>query len=171
MKPSDDPAASASGERITEAEHAVMDVFRNRPHRTRAEMCEAAPMTGRVLDEKWIHRLRSLAMSNLSSRRRLVGRALLGAGLLALPLTASITYAAAEAAVLASKPTPPAPPAIFIVGRDVIDDRTTAPEGERKVTEHVSRDADGRERRTRMVARGGPDSLVFSRLMGGEHYY
>lgn len=47
-------------------------------------------------------------MSDPTPRRRLAGRALLGAGLLALPLTASISYAASEAQVEA--PEPPAPP-------------------------------------------------------------
>lgn len=172
MNPSDDPAASASDERIFAAEHAFMDVLRNRPRRTPAEVSEATPVACRVLGQtSIIHRLRSLAMPDLSSCRRIAGRALLGAGLLALPLTASITYAAAEAAVQASEPTPPAPSADFIVERHVIGDRTAAPDGERKVGEPVSRDAEGGERRVRMVVRGGPDSLVFSRLMGGEHYY
>ncbi|PLK24979.1 hypothetical protein C0V72_02920 [Porphyrobacter sp. TH134] len=79
-----------------------------------------APMACPVLGEKSIiHRLRSLAMSDLSPRRRWAGRALLGAGLLALPLTASISYAAgdqpAPAAPAAPEaplaPQPPAPPA------------------------------------------------------------
>ena len=69
-----------------------------------------APMACPVLGEKSIiHRLRSLAMSDPTPpRRRRAGRALLGAGLLALPLTASISYAATEAAVEA--PELPAPP-------------------------------------------------------------
>jgi beta-lactamase regulating signal transducer with metallopeptidase domain len=55
----------------------------------------AAPMACPVLGEKSIiHRLRSLSMSHMSPRRRLAGRALLAAGVLALPLTASISYAA-----------------------------------------------------------------------------
>lgn len=69
----------------------------------------AAPMACPVLGEtSIIHRLRSLSMSDPTPRRRLAGRALLGAGLLALPLTASISYAASEAQVEA--PEPPAPP-------------------------------------------------------------
>lgn len=67
----------------------------------------AAPMACPVLGERSIvHRLRSLSMSELSRRRRLLGRTLLGASVLALPLTASISYAAASA-----QPAPPAPPA------------------------------------------------------------
>lgn len=65
----------------------------------------AAPMACPVLGEKSIiHRLRSLTMTPPSNRRRLLGRALLGAGLLALPLTASISYAASD------NPAPPAAP-------------------------------------------------------------
>lgn len=69
----------------------------------------ACPMvSGRLVGEKSIiHRLRSLTMDQPSPRRRLIGRLLIGAGALALPLTASITYAA----VSADAPEPPAPPA------------------------------------------------------------
>ncbi|MEL6877292.1 MAG: M56 family metallopeptidase, partial [Pseudomonadota bacterium] len=87
----------------------------------------AAPMACPVLGEKSIvHRLRSLKLSNMSVRRRIAGRFMVGAALLALPLTASISYAEeqvpeppappaaplADAAPLPPKPpTPPAPPA------------------------------------------------------------
>lgn len=54
----------------------------------------AAPMTCPVLGEKSIiHRLRSISMSDISPRRRFAGRALIAASLLALPTTASISYA------------------------------------------------------------------------------
>ena len=137
-----------------------------------------APMACPVLGEKSIiHRLRSLAMSDLSPRRRLAGRALLGAGLLALPLTASISYAATEAVLEASEapeaPEPPAPPAppeapepptppeapepptIVMMGSDSASDT--------EVTEHVWRDEDGKERRMKMVFRGGPDGEKIAR--------
>ncbi len=66
----------------------------------------AAPMACPVLgDKSIIHRLRSLTMSDQTPRRRIAGRALLGAGILALPLTASISYAESQV------PAPPAPPA------------------------------------------------------------
>ena len=66
----------------------------------------AAPMACPVLGERSIvHRLRSLSMSELSRRRRWLGRTLVGASVLALPLTASISYAAASV-----PPAPPAPP-------------------------------------------------------------
>ncbi|MEP3420885.1 MAG: M56 family metallopeptidase [Erythrobacter sp.] len=68
----------------------------------------AAPMACPVLGEKSIiHRLRSLNMNNTSHTRRLTGRIMLGAAVLALPLTASISYAASE---LPAEPAPPAPP-------------------------------------------------------------
>ncbi len=69
----------------------------------------AAPMACPVLGERSIvHRLRSLSMSERSHRRRWFGRSLIGASALALPLTASISYAAAETRF--SSPLPPAPP-------------------------------------------------------------
>lgn len=71
----------------------------------------AAPMACPVLgDHSIVHRLRSLAMTELSSRRRWAGRLLAMAGALALPLTASISYAQNDAAP-PSPPSPPAPPA------------------------------------------------------------
>jgi bla regulator protein blaR1 len=141
-----------------------------------------APMACPVLGEKSIiHRLRSLAMSDLSPRRRLAGRALLGAGLLALPLTASISYAASESRLEAPEPpAPPAPPAppsapdapeppeapeapsILLINAD-------APEGEggSHVTERVWRDADGKERRIKIVTRGGTDVESIERQLEG----
>jgi len=67
----------------------------------------AAPMACPVLgDKSIIQRLRSLKMSDLSNRRRMAGRGLVAAALIALPLTASISYA--ETTI----PAPPAPPAV-----------------------------------------------------------
>lgn len=67
------------------------------------DLALAAPMACPVLGEKnIIQRLRSLTMTDISPRRRLLGRALVTGGLLALPLTASISYAEAPVA-------PPAP--------------------------------------------------------------
>jgi beta-lactamase regulating signal transducer with metallopeptidase domain len=72
----------------------------------------AAPMACPVLGEKSIiHRLRSLNMSDISPRRRMAGRMMAGAALLALPLTASITYAAPEAPAAPEPPVAPAAPA------------------------------------------------------------
>ncbi|BBC72473.1 conserved hypothetical protein [Altererythrobacter sp. B11] len=71
----------------------------------------AAPMACPVLGEKSIiHRLRSLTMTETTRRQRLLGRSLVAAGALALPLTASIGYAAA-APLMPAAPVPPAPPA------------------------------------------------------------
>ncbi len=65
----------------------------------------AAPMACPVLGEKSIiHRLRSLNMNNLSRRRRIASRFLIGGAALALPLTASISYAEVSP--------PPAPPEV-----------------------------------------------------------
>jgi len=78
-----------------------------------AGMLLAAPMACPVLGEASIvQRLRSLAREDASPRRRMAGRLLVGAGALALPLTASISYAAVQAdAVAPALPAPPAPPA------------------------------------------------------------
>ena len=139
----------------------------------------AAPMACPVLGEKSIiERLRSLTMPHTSPRRRIAGRALLALGVLALPLTATISYAASDAAPAA--PTPPAPPAppsspeappppqapeppatreieaILTVDPD-------APAGaqdETQVIEHVIRAEDGKEKRVRMVFRGRPEGAT-----------
>jgi predicted nucleic acid-binding protein len=59
-----------------------------------ARLALAAPMACPVLgDKSIIQRLRNISMNDTSKRRRNVGRALLVGGALALPLTASITYA------------------------------------------------------------------------------
>ena len=80
----------------------------------------AAPMACPVLGEKSIiHRLRSLNMSDTSKSRRMAGRFAMGAAVLALPLTATISYAANEVTAPPAPPepasilgvTPPAPPA------------------------------------------------------------
>lgn len=141
-----------------------------------------APMACPVLGEKSIiHRLRSLAMSDLSPRRRMAGRALLGAGLLALPLTASITYAASESVLEAPEaPEPPAPPvppsppeapeapdapkapSILLIDPDA----PTGP-GESRVTERVWRDAEGKERRVKIVTRSRTDGEALARDLEG----
>ncbi len=71
----------------------------------------AAPMACPVIGEKSIiHRLRSLTMSDISPRRRTAGRLMMGVALLALPLTASISYA--ESLTAPAAPTPPTAPAV-----------------------------------------------------------
>ncbi|RGP40454.1 hypothetical protein BPTFM16_00739 [Altererythrobacter insulae] len=74
----------------------------------------AAPMACPVLgDKSIIHRLRSLKMNNQSTKRRMAGRGLLAAALVALPLTATVTYADSSSfeEAFADVPAPPAPPA------------------------------------------------------------
>lgn len=81
----------------------------------------AAPMACPVLgDRSIIHRLKALAMNDISERRRWAGRLALGATALALPLTASVSYAqvdppaappAPEVPAAAEAPIPPVPPA------------------------------------------------------------
>lgn len=76
-----------------------------------AKTALTAPMACPVLGEKSIiHRLRSLNMNDRPQSRRLAGRLMLGAAVVALPLTASISYAASEA------PQPPAAPEAPIPG-------------------------------------------------------
>ena len=76
----------------------------------------AAPMACPVLGEKSIiERLRSLKMSKQTRSRRIAGRVMLAGALVALPLTATISYAESqtveEAFADSSIPEPPAPPA------------------------------------------------------------
>lgn len=71
----------------------------------------AAPMACPVLgDNSIVHRLRNLTMTNPSQRRRRLGAVLVGAGVLLVPLTASISYAQDEAIEAPLPPAPPAPP-------------------------------------------------------------
>ncbi|XUU60139.1 M56 family metallopeptidase [Erythrobacter sp. HA6-11] len=116
----------------------------------------AAPMACPVLGEKSIiERLRSLKMSQHTSQRRKTGAVLLAGALIALPLTATVSYAEgqsveeafAEEAVTPpappappeapGAPTPPAPPAPPEVGVDV----------------DVEMDADGNATKTKNVYR------------------
>ncbi|WP_394727950.1 M56 family metallopeptidase [Altererythrobacter sp. GH1-8] len=77
----------------------------------------AAPMACPILGEKSIiERLRSLKMSQLSTRRQTAGRALLVAALVAVPLTATVSYAEGQSVEemfaddVNTPPTPPVPP-------------------------------------------------------------
>jgi hypothetical protein len=68
----------------------------------------AAPMACPVLGEKSIvHRLRSLTMSQPSPRRTRLGRMLIGAAVLALPLTATVSRAEPDAAAVPESPAAP----------------------------------------------------------------
>lgn len=140
----------------------------------------AAPMACPVLGEKSIiQRLRSIKMNNHSTRQRVVGRGLLAAALIAMPLTATISYAEtapdaptppsapiapnAPAAPLAPvPPVPPAPPAAAIMAQASDEAADTKVEKhvvvERIVTEDIEKDADGNDvkkvRKMRVVRDG-----------------
>lgn len=78
----------------------------------------AAPMACPVLGEaSVIHRLRSLTMSDQSPRRRQAGRALIASAVLALPLTATLSYAADDLPLPPAAPTPPAAPLAQAAGK------------------------------------------------------
>ena len=97
-------ATSAADERATYAN--VIAGFAAGPN-----VALAAPMACPVLgDKSIIHRLRSLNMNNHSTRRRIAGRGLVVAAAIALPLTASVTYAEVATADVPSPPAAPAAP-------------------------------------------------------------
>ena len=78
-----------------------------------------APMACPVLGDKSIvHRLRSLKMENTNTKQRVAGRLMLGAAVIALPLTASISYAATEAP---EAPEPPLTPLAVQVAPEAPD--------------------------------------------------
>ncbi len=100
-----DARVLAGRDAATRADYARLITSFAKGYRQNPDLALAAPMACPVLGEKSIiHRLRSLTMSEPTKTNRLIGRLLIGAGILALPLTASVTYAAPDA------PTPPAPP-------------------------------------------------------------
>lgn len=114
----------------------------------------AAPMACPVLgDKSIIQRLRSLTMSDISPRRRWAGRSLLLAGALALPLTASISYAAAE------QEAPPAPrtPEVPQVPEAPDVPEWTGVDGD-NVTVDVSKSDDGTIIERRIVRKRGDDA-------------
>lgn len=100
-------------------------------------------------------------MNEVSSRRRLAGRGLVAAALVALPLTATISYAASDAPM--APPAPPAAPAAPIAPAVPVPPAPPAPPapialqatGEVEVDEHeefvvreVVKDKDGKETKT-----------------------
>jgi beta-lactamase regulating signal transducer with metallopeptidase domain len=108
----------------------------------------AAPMACPVLGDKSIvHRLRNLAMTTPSNRRRRIGALLVGASMLLVPLTASITYAQDEAAEAPPPPAPPAPPMV-----PVAPEAPLPPEAPAAYVVHdIAPDGTRRERRVRVV--------------------
>lgn len=95
-------------------------------------MALAAPMACPVLGETSIvHRLRNLTMTETTIKRRRAGRFLLSGAALALPLTATVGYAAAEtsapdapvapsASIAATAPVAPDAPAYSVQAQDVV---------------------------------------------------
>ena len=103
----------------------------------------AAPMACPVLGEaSIIHRLRSLSMAEPSRRRRWAGRSVVAAAALALPLTASISYAAAEEQAETAPTAPQMRKRIVIVDRAAAAEGGAAPVGAAPFTHTVER-ADG----------------------------
>jgi hypothetical protein len=130
----------------------------------------AAPMACPIIGEKSIiHRLRSLSMSDVSPARRRLGRWLLAGGALMLPLTASISYAAAaqdrtvESVDVVASAVPSAPRAPEAPEAPQAPEAPHAPEAPR-IERHViqmKRGGDGTDKRERrmVVVRGdGPMS-------------
>lgn len=142
----------------------------------------AAPMACPVLGDKSIlHRLRTIAMTDLSRRRRRTGLALVGAAALLVPLTASFSYAqdAIEEVPLPpsapdapAAPLPPAAPVAPLapeVPDQVIVDvdapaATTAPTVRRYV---IVRDKDGKH--APLALRDGETRVIETRRDGHAH--
>lgn len=127
----------------------------------------AAPMACPMIGEKSIiHRLRSLSMTDISRRRRMTGRLLLGAAVLAVPLTASVSYAQADApaveAIELAPSTAASPAAPTAPGAPVPPDAPTPSEAKSpEVRTFVLRRTDGAatpegERRVYRLRHGQP---------------
>jgi beta-lactamase regulating signal transducer with metallopeptidase domain len=119
----------------------------------------ACPMAGGLWGEKSIiHRLRSLSMTDVSPSRRRLGRWLLAGGALALPLTASVSYAATqdsavESVEIAPSDVPPAPPVPPVPpAAPEAPSAPDVPRAERHVQRFVLRNDDG-DRDQRKVER------------------
>ncbi len=112
----------------------------------------SAPLACPILGEKnIIHRLRSMTMNEPTPRRRLIGRVLIGTGLLALPLTASISYAAGEDQPAAA----PAAPATGAKTETRVSNRMV-------IIEHAGREGsvDESKLQTRVINRDGKTIIL-----------
>ncbi|GGC18240.1 hypothetical protein GCM10011371_02220 [Novosphingobium marinum] len=99
--------AQFDGEEVRETYGRLIASFAGAPRHSLA-----APMAGPLLGDKpIITRLKSLATGDVSPRRRAFGRTLLAGSALALPLTATVTYAAIESPVAPEAPVAPVAPA------------------------------------------------------------
>lgn len=71
----------------------------------------AAPIAGPLGGDKpIIHRLKALACNDISPARRVLARSLFAVSLVAVPMTATVSYAAMEEPEIPESPEPPAPP-------------------------------------------------------------
>lgn len=123
----------------------------------------AAPMACPVLGDKSIvHRLRSLTMNDISARRRVVARTLLGTSILALPLTASVSYAAQDpvgAPVAVDAPAESAGPARTIRRVETVRTVGTPPSS---LSDEVANEGDRQtfERAERKIGDNGEERVV-----------
>ncbi len=134
----------------------------------------AAPMACPVLGEKSIiHRLRSLTMTDVSSRRKKLGIAAIATtALVALPVTASITYAQEEAPPVPEAPA--APPAPAAPAAPLAPDAPLPPvpptiesvdPGASYRVIHLERDGDGEVERRVVTRREVVDDAEFAEMM------
>ena len=156
-------AGRARSERVTYAQVIA-------GYATGDDLALAAPMACPVLGEKSIiHRLRNLTMSDISSRRRRFGIAAITTTALALPLTASITYAQAEAPLAPEAPiapeapfapSPPQPPVAPMPPQEITTvDPDGEADGERRVIVRMHADDGDGEHRVihRRIIRNGEE--------------
>ena len=93
-------------------------------------------------------------MTEPTKTNRLIGRLLVGAAILALPLTASVTYAAQDA------PTPPTPPAA-----PTSPDAPAAPDAPQVQTKVIMIHADGKHGEHAMMMEGGDGKGLTTRTV------
>jgi len=127
----------------------------------------AAPMACPVLGEKSIvHRLRNLTMTDHSIRRRRAGNFLVALAVLALPLTATRSYAQAEAP---EAPVPPVPPEAPVPPESAVPpippEAPVAPEApqvfvDRMIVREAPDGADAEKRRFVIVREGKGDRVL-----------
>lgn len=135
---------------------AVIARFATGSH-SNSRLALAAPMACPVLgDRSIVQRLKSLGMNDLSTRRRVAGRLLIGASALALPLTASVSYAQEEPPAVPEAPrVPDAPDAVSAPLPPLPPAPPSAAEGKQRIV-RVERivDKHGKVTERRYVTRG-----------------
>ncbi len=151
---------------------AVITRFATQP-RPAARLALAAPMACPVLgDRSIVQRLKSLAKTELSARRRWAGRVLIAAGAVALPLTGSISYAQSDIAppepvAPPAPPAPVAPPAAVTAPTPpeapsvtVSDDGKVRIVRVERLNDDDGDDEDGKRIERRIVVRPGPHPRI-----------